>query len=51
MSNISLEEMSLSTGELMTLEGTKFKISQKFFQHVESQKKKDLKYEPEYIQQ
>ncbi|KAI6241578.1 hypothetical protein M3Y99_00317400 [Aphelenchoides fujianensis] len=38
--NIPLEDMSMASGELMTCEGTKIKISKKFF--AESQKKNEL---------
>ena len=38
-SNVSLEELSMPSGELMVVEGTKFKVSKKFFEHVESELK------------
>ncbi|KAI6202978.1 Transcription initiation factor TFIID subunit 1 [Aphelenchoides besseyi] len=41
--NIPIEEMNMANGELLTCEGTKFKISKKFITFVEEQKKKELK--------
>ncbi|KAI6182467.1 Transcription initiation factor TFIID subunit 1 [Aphelenchoides bicaudatus] len=41
MATASLDGMSLASGELISMEGTRFKVSHKLFEH--SKKKKDLK--------
>lgn len=42
-SSMDLDELSLASGELMELEGTRLKVSTKFFKHAEQQDKQTLK--------